>query len=212
MRRALRQAGVARCLLKGGSVKELAEQIIETASARNGRPTEGTSLMTARKQIKKQHKLAREQERRSLDRSQTRRRLMGFGAAALAITIVVALAFALAPWSGSGEADESLPSVALSIGDNYFDPETLRIDAGQKYRLEIQNLGLDIHDVWMAGSDNKTGTGDDIRTDPISPGGGATEKMKFENPGTYYFVCTFHGGQGGTVIVEEPASPERSPD
>jgi len=36
---ALREAGVARCLLKGGSVKKLAEQIIETAGSPNGRLT-----------------------------------------------------------------------------------------------------------------------------------------------------------------------------
>jgi plastocyanin len=158
--------------------------------------------MTARKQIKKQHRLARDQERRAVERSQTRRRLLGLGAAALAIIAVLSFAFAFSPWSGSGEAEENLPSIALAIGDNYFDPETLRVDAGQKYRLDIQNLGFNVHDVWMAGNDNKTDTGDDIRTDPLSPGDRATEKMQFDNPGTYYFVCTFHGGQGGTVIVQ----------
>jgi plastocyanin len=158
--------------------------------------------MTGRKQIKKQHRLERDHERRALERSRTQRRLLGFGATVLVMTIVGAVAFAFAPWSGSGEAEENLPTVALTIGDNYFDPETLRINAGQKYRLDIRNLGLNIHDVWMAGSDNKTDTGDDIRTDPISAGGGATEKMKYDNPGTYYFVCTFHGGQGGTIIVQ----------
>jgi plastocyanin len=157
--------------------------------------------MTARKQIKKQHRLAREQQRHSLERSQTQRRLLGFGAAALAIAVVAALAFAFGPWSGS-EAEESLPSVALTIGDNYFRPEPLRIQAGQAYRLNVTNEGGATHDVWMAGNDGKTDTGDDIRTQPIPGGGAATEKIQYDNPGTYYFVCTFHGGQGGTLIVD----------
>jgi DNA-binding NarL/FixJ family response regulator len=38
---ALREAGVARCLLKGEGVKRLAEQIIETAGQRNGRVAAG---------------------------------------------------------------------------------------------------------------------------------------------------------------------------
>jgi plastocyanin len=158
--------------------------------------------MTARKQIKKQHRRAREQQRRSLGRTRTQRRLVGFDAAALVLAAVAALAFALVPWSGSGEAEETLPSLSLSIGDNFFQPDTLRLQAGQKYRLEIHNQGIATHDVWMAGSDNKTSTGDDIRTDPIPGGGSASAKIKYDTPGTYYFVCTFHAGQGGKLLVE----------
>jgi plastocyanin len=158
--------------------------------------------MTARKQIKKQHRRAREQQGRSLGRTRTQRRLLGFGAAALVLAAVAALAFAFVPWSGSGEAEETLPSLPLSIGDNFFQPDTLRLQAGQKYRLEIRNQGIATHDVWMAGSDNKTSTGDDIRTDPIHGGGSASAKIKYDTPGTYYFVCTFHTGQGGKLLVE----------
>lgn len=158
--------------------------------------------MTARKQIKKQHHLAREQQRRALERSRAQRRLFGFGAAALAVAAVAALVVAFAPWSGSGEAEETLPSLSLAIGDNFFQPAELRLQAGQKYRLEIRNQGINTHDVWMAGSDGKTSTGDDIRTDPIPGGGSKTAKIKYDKPGTYYFVCTFHAGQGGTLIVQ----------
>ncbi len=46
----------------------------------------------------------------------------------------------------------------------------------------------------------------------VIPGGGsASVEIKYDNPGTYYFVCTFHAGQGGTLVVEQPATPERSP-
>lgn len=167
--------------------------------------------MTARKQVKKQHRLERQHERRSLERSQTQRRLLGVGGAAIITAAVVALAFAFAPWSGSGEAEESLPAVALTIGDNYFRPEPLRIKAGTKYRVDLMNEGLATHDVWFAGNDNQSSTGDDVRSKPISGGGAATVKIKYDDPGTYYFVCTFHAGQGGTLIVEEPAALQTSP-
>jgi len=167
--------------------------------------------MTARKQIKRQHHVERKEQRRAIERSRLHRRLFMIGAAAIGIAAVAATAFAFGPWSGSSEAEETLPSVTLSIGDNFFSPETLRINAGQKYRLELRNQGVATHDVWFAGNDNQSDTGDDVRSKPISGGGTSSVKIKYDNPGTYYFVCTFHAGQGGTLIVEQPAAPERSP-
>src|SRR6266511_4003033 len=158
--------------------------------------------MTARKHIKKQHQVEREEQRRRIERSRLRRRLLVFGAAAMAVTVAAATAFAFGPWSGSGEAEETLPSVALTIGDNYFQPDTLRIQAGTKYRVDLRNEGLATHDVWFAGNDNQSSTGDDVRSEPISGGGAATVKIKYDDPGTYYFVCTFHAGQGGTLLVQ----------
>jgi plastocyanin len=111
-------------------------------------------------------------------------------------------AFAFAPWSSSGEAQESLPPVPLTIGDNYFRPETIRIKPGQKYRVELRNEGVATHDAWFAGNDNRSSTGDDVRSKPIAGGALASVQIKYDTPGTYYFVCTFHAGQGGTLIVE----------
>jgi len=167
--------------------------------------------MTARKQIKKQHLVEREERRRTIHRSRLRRRLLVFGAAAMAITTVAATAFAFGPWSGSSEAEETLPGVALTIGDNFFRPDALRIRAGTKYRVDLANEGMETHDVWFAGNDNQSSTGDDVRSKPISGGGAVTVKIKYDDPGTYYFVCTFHAGQGGTIIVEEAATTEGSP-
>jgi plastocyanin len=158
--------------------------------------------MTARKQIKKQHQFERQEQRRAVERSRMQRRLLGLGAAALVFAAIAAFAVALTPWSGSGEAEESLPSVALSIGDNFFRPETLLIEAGTKYRVDLSNEGLATHDVWFAGNDNQSSTGDDVRSKPISGGGSSSVKIKYDDPGTYYFVCTFHAGQGGTLLVQ----------
>jgi len=167
--------------------------------------------MTTRKQIKKQHRLDRDQQRHASERSRLRRTLLQLGAATLIIVAVAALALVVAPWSGSGEAEESLPVISLAIGDNFFEPDELTIQAGQKYKLEVRNQGRNTHDVWFAGPDNQSSTGDDIQSDPIDGGGDATLKIKYDESGTYYFVCTFHAGQGGTLIVEEPATPQTSP-
>jgi plastocyanin len=163
---------------------------------------DGPHQMTARKHIKNQHRLKREEQRRSHERSKTYRRVLGFGAAAIVLAAIAAFAVALAPWSGSGEAEEGLPSVALTIGDNYFRPETIHIKAGQKYRVELRNEGVATHDAWFAGNDNQSSTGDDVRSQPIAGGGTSSVKIKYDNPGTYYFVCTFHAGQGGTLLVQ----------
>jgi plastocyanin len=167
--------------------------------------------MTARKEIKKQHRLQREERRRALGSAQMRRRLLALTATVLAVMTVVALAAVLAPWSSSGEADENIPTVALTIGDNFFRPDTVRVQAGQEYRVQLTNGGQNTHDIWFAGNDNQSATGDDVQSDPIPGGGAASVRIKYDNPGTYYFVCTFHAGQGGTLVVEQLATPERSP-
>jgi len=97
---------------------------------------------------------------------------------------------------------EMLPTLNLSMGDNFFRPETLTIQARQKYRLDLVNTGQATHDIWGAGSDGQTSTGDDYRSDPIPGGGSANVKIKYDNPGTYYYVCTFHAGMGGSFIVK----------
>jgi len=162
--------------------------------------------VTTRKHIKKQHRIDRDAQRQASQRAEIRRRLLAIGLAAVVGAGVVALAFVFAPWSGPGEAEEDLPAISLSIGDNFFDPEELTVQAGQKYRLNLANRGVATHDFWAAGSDGKTQTGDDVRSDPIPGGGTASVKIKYGNPGTYYFVCTFHAGQGGTIIVEDAAT------
>jgi len=158
--------------------------------------------MTTRKQIKRQHRRQREADRRDLEHSRLRWTLLQLGAAALIIGAVAALALVFAPWSGSGEAEATLPALSLSIGDNFFTPDTLTIQSGQKYRLDFRNQGRNTHDVWFAGPDNQSSTGDDIQSDPIDGGGAAILKIKYDKPGTYHFVCTFHAGQGGTLIVQ----------
>lgn len=159
--------------------------------------------MTARKQVKRHHKQEQQAREQSWERAQLRKRIAAVVLSAGAIVGGLALAISLGPWSGSGGvADANLPAVSISIGDNFFQPDSFTISAAQTYRLKVWNQGQSIHDVWFAGSDNQSSTGDDVRSDPIAPGERATVKIEYDNPGTYFFVCTFHAGQGGKLIVE----------
>ena len=92
--------------------------------------------------------------------------------------------------------------MALGIGDNFFQPAEITIQAGKTFRIKIWNQGQNTHDVWMAGPNNQSGTGDDIRSKPIGGGDSASLKVRFDKPGVYNFVCTFHAGQGGRLVVE----------
>ena len=159
--------------------------------------------MTTRKQIKKHHKLQRETQREALERNQFRGRVTRVGIAGVLVLAALGLAVFLGPWGSSGgEAEANLPVISLAIGDNFFNPDTLTVKAGQTYKLSVRNQGLATHDVWFAGSDNKSSTGDDVRSKPLTAGAGANLKIKYDNPGDYYFSCTVHAGQGGKLIVE----------
>ncbi len=98
--------------------------------------------MTARKEIKKQHKLQREEQRRAVHSARTKRRLLALGAAVIAVAALAALLLALAPWSGSGEAEGSLPALALAIGDNFFRPDTISVQAEVR---QPRHLPLRLH-------------------------------------------------------------------
>lgn len=157
--------------------------------------------MTTRKQIKKQHRLQREAQQRASRRTNRQRIVIQAAPVAAALAAAVVLAFVFRPWGGSS-ADEVLPVVNLTIGDNFFQPESTTIEAGLKYELKLVNSGLNTHDIWGAGNDGQTSTGDDYRSDPIPGGGSDSVKIQYDTPGTYYFVCTFHAGQGGQFVVQ----------
>jgi len=159
--------------------------------------------MTARKQIKKQHRVERETQREALERGRFRGRVIRLGIVSAIVLGALALAVLFGPWSeSSSEAEANLPVISLAIGDNFFSPDTLTVKAGQTYRINVRNQGLATHDVWFAGPDNKSATGDDIRSKPLDAGAGASLKIKYDNPGDYYFSCTFHAGQGGKLVVQ----------
>lgn len=75
----------------------------------------------------------------------------------------------------------------VKIKDNYFDPMTVEIPAGDSVTWE--NTGVVAHNV----------TGSFASSHLVEPG----EKFHhgFEKPGTYSYRCTLHPGMNGNVLV-----------
>jgi plastocyanin len=112
------------------------------------------------------------------------RRLMFVGLAAL-----IALALGAC---GTGDASE--PTTAsdtegptVVIEDLAFEPETLSVAAGETVTW-TWNDGAVEHDV----------KGDDFQSEVMSEG---TYSHRFDQPGTYDYLCTLHPNMTGTIEV-----------
>jgi plastocyanin len=81
--------------------------------------------------------------------------------------------------------------------DNNFEPSVLTIKAAQSYKIGLWNQGQNPHNVWLVGPNRK-----DYRSDDYAGGESGSMKLKIDEPGEYGFVCTFHAGMGGQLVVE----------
>ena len=93
---------------------------------------------------------------------------------------------------GTGDASESTapsetegPSVVIE--NLVFEPETLTVEAGDTVTW-TWNDGAVTHDV----------SGDDFQSEVISKG---TFQHRFDESGTYDYVCTLHPNMTGTIEV-----------
>jgi plastocyanin len=114
----------------------------------------------------------------------TRRRL---ALAALVGSIVLALAAC-----GTGEA--STPDAAsesdgptVIIKDLAFEPETLTVEAGDAVTW-----------VWKDGAVEHDVSGGGFKSEVISEG---TFRHRFDEPGSYEYICTLHPNMTGTIEV-----------
>lgn len=106
--------------------------------------------------------------------------------------------------SGEDEHDEaetpgSIPGardVGVEAGDLYFEPDTLRVEAGEPVNITVTNAGNAFHDF--------TVTGLDFMID-VPAGATATGGLTVDEPGEYAFECTVPGhaaaGMTGTLVV-----------
>lgn len=99
------------------------------------------------------------------------------------------------------EAAEPIPGardVAVEAGDLYFEPDTLRVEAGESINITVTNVGDVFHDFTM--------TGLDFMID-VPAGVAATGGLTVDEPGEYAFECTVPGhataGMTGTLVVTE---------
>jgi plastocyanin len=104
----------------------------------------------------------------------------------------------------------STASFTIEAGDDgagnnsFFDPDTIRANAGDVIELVVTNPGSVSHNLRLSGSDKEYGTSDDFESEPFAVGPGETGRtvVKIESPGTYPFRCDFHPAlQIGTLVL-----------
>ncbi len=90
-------------------------------------------------------------------------------------------------------------SVEVQTGDNFFQLQgqknpTLTVKAGETVSVSVKNVGIAIHNLRVAGPDNKLDTADDIVSDPLAITGGQSGKVSLalQNAGTFDYRCDFH--------------------
>jgi YHS domain-containing protein/plastocyanin len=134
---------------------------------------------------------------------------------AIVAALVAALVLTPAPSGTTEPASEvagqaSTVSFTIEAGDDgtgnnsFFDPETIRANAGDTIELVVTNPGSVSHNLRLSGIDRQYGTGDDFESEPFAIGPGETGRavVKIESPGTYPFRCDFHPAlQIGTLVL-----------
>jgi len=102
-------------------------------------------------------------------------------------------------------------TVAITIGDNFFDlngqqDPNMAAKAGDTITIQLTNKGSQPHNMRVAGPDGKLDTGDDVVSNPDLIPGGATATLSFTlaQPGTYPYRCDFHPDQmKGEITVTQ---------
>lgn len=107
--------------------------------------------------------------------------------------------------AGNGDGDGEV-TFDVSMGDNFFEPAEFTVEAGAHVTFNLTNDGAAIHNMRVAGSDDKYNTGDDAVSDPDLISGGGTATLEWDAPseaGEYIFQCDFHPtDMKGTITVE----------
>jgi plastocyanin len=110
------------------------------------------------------------------------------------LTLAALVGFLALALSACGTGDASTPATAadtdgptVAIEDLAFGPETLTVEAGDTVTW-VWKDGVIAHDV----------AGDDFQSEVMSEG---TFSHRFDEPGTYDYVCTLHPNMTGTIEV-----------
>ena len=145
--------------------------------------------------------------------------LMGFVLVAVVLTFVLAFAIPSGAGIESGEVVvEQSPaadaasggeaaggSVAVSMGDNFFDSNELTVAPGATVTFDLTNNGIAIHNMRVAGLDGEYNSDDDTVADLdlFTPGDtGALTWQAPDQAGEIIFRCDFHPVEMiGTIAV-----------
>jgi len=99
-------------------------------------------------------------------------------------------------------------AVVTSVGydrngyiENVFD-NNFNYNVGDIIKYQLN--GMSSHPIWIKTS-STTGTGDAVTTGTITNNGSGTGTITWDTtgvtPGTYYYICQFHSGMGGTITI-----------
>jgi plastocyanin len=105
------------------------------------------------------------------------------------ISSAIGLVLLLAGCGDGGESSASAQPVAtstISIQDNAFEPAAAEVAVGETVTWN-----------WEGSSDHNV-VGDGFQSDTQNSG---NFTHTFDEPGTYEYQCTLHGGMNGRVIV-----------
>lgn len=111
-----------------------------------------------------------------------------FMISALALAAVLSACMDNDSSGGTDAVQAAVPTAAVRVQDNNFDPEAIQVTAGDTVMWQWQ--GQNDHNVVADGF-----------ASPVQNSG--SFEQRFENPGTYQYRCTLHGGMQGTVVVTE---------
>nr|WP_245302223.1 cupredoxin domain-containing protein [Symbiobacterium terraclitae] len=96
-------------------------------------------------------------------------------------------------------AAEPVERVTVVAREYRFTPATLRVKAGRKVVVRLENLGRVHHEYRIPELNFLIG--------PIAPGARAEAELVVEKPGTYRYACQVDGhdqrGMQGILVVEE---------
>ena len=89
----------------------------------------------------------------------------------------------------SGAAGSARAPIAVTAGDDFFEPVKVKIGQGEK--VKWTNDGAEDHTVKLKGEKNKIF------------GPGESVSQKFKDVGTFKYHCTLHAGMDGKVVVKD---------
>jgi plastocyanin len=104
-----------------------------------------------------------------------------------------------------GDAEPVDVTFDVSMGDNFFEPSELELEAGQTFRINLTNDGEFIHNLRIAGADGEYDTGDDLVSTPKFQTGGETGELvgQIDEPGVYSFRSDSQSTEMvGTITVK----------
>ena len=107
-----------------------------------------------------------------------------------------------------GDGQSADRELALSMGDNTFEPTEFTASGGQTITFRIGNGGKQIHNVRLAGADNEYITEDDALSLPTLVYGDEAATLDWTAPGpggTFDFRCDFHPAAMVGKITVEPS-------